>query len=170
MTDEERDLEREKGRLRKKRMRERKKLEDSRDGMTDAQIEYDKVEKVVRQRKKRQERNGKEHLYDNLMAKRGMRELREFGRLKIQYKKKKRTKDNQELWDHYWCQGGQFREVLEKNKPGLAAIFKERDEQFAKDQAEQRKKREKEREKQEKAMKSIQAQGSECSVAMRYSL
>ena len=79
MTDEERDLEREKGRLRKKRMRERKKLEDWRDGMTDAQIEYDKVEKVVRQRKKRQERNGKEHLYDNLMAKRGMRELREFG-------------------------------------------------------------------------------------------
>ena len=64
MTDEERELEREKGRLRKKRMRERKKLEDCRDGMVDAQMEYDKIEKVVRERKRMQERNGKEHLYD----------------------------------------------------------------------------------------------------------
>ena len=159
MTDEERELEREKGRLRKKRMRERKKLEDCRDGMVDAQMEYDKIEKVVRERKRMQERNGKEHLYDNLMAKRGMRELREFGRLRMKYKRKKRAKDNKELWDQYWCQGGQFRELLEKNKPDLAAIFKERDEKFVKDQAEQRKKREEERKKQEEIERTLDEKG-----------
>ena len=41
MTDEERNLERKKARLRMKRMREEKKLEDWTDGRTDVEIEYE---------------------------------------------------------------------------------------------------------------------------------
>ena len=77
----------------------------------------------------------------------------------MKYKRKKRTKDNIELWDHYWRQGGQFSELLEKNKPDLAAIFKERDEKFVKDQAEQRKKREEERKKQEEIERTLDEKG-----------
>ena len=167
MTDEERNLQREKVRIRLQKMRERKReetrhnlekqkskgefahkdrIQDWRDGRFDEEIEYDRIDSVVRQRRKRKERNGKEHLLDNLAAKRGMRELREKGRLKMECKRRKCKKDNEELWDQFWCQGGEYSKLLERRKPELAAHFKAKDEQFVKDWEEKEKEREKQKE------------------------
>ena len=49
--------------------------------MTDEEIEFDRIELLLRMRKHRQSRNGKEHLLDKLQAIRGMRLFREDGRL-----------------------------------------------------------------------------------------
>ena len=49
--------------------------------MTEAEKEYERVDNILMMRQKRQARDGKRHLLDNLKAKQGMRDLREKGRV-----------------------------------------------------------------------------------------
>ena len=49
--------------------------------MTATEIEYEQVYNLLKQRKSRQSRDGKAHLLDNLKAKKGMRDLKEIGRV-----------------------------------------------------------------------------------------
>ena len=45
--------------------------------MSDVKREYERIEQLIRNRKVRAERNGKEHLLDNLKAKKGMQKLKD---------------------------------------------------------------------------------------------
>ena len=65
--------------------------------MTATEIEYEQVYNRLKQRKSRQARDGKAHLLDNLKAKKGMRDLKEIGRLFAFMARGKREKDEEVL-------------------------------------------------------------------------
>ena len=48
----------------------------------DVKNEYERIEQLIRNRKVRAERNGKEHLLNNLKAKKGMQRFKDKGRIK----------------------------------------------------------------------------------------
>ena len=163
MTTEAKDLQREKNRKRmakrreekrerlesekvEKRIREVEALDDKarsqnneymrrrRKNMSGAEKEYDRIMQLLRNRKQRGDRNGKNHLLDNLEAKQGMRWFREDGRV-LKFKERLYYKKNEmEIWKMYWDLGEDFKKVL-----------KERNEEvFKKLEEEERKKKEEE--------------------------
>ena len=96
--------------------------------------EFKRIEQLLRNRKARADRNGKDHLLDNLEAKQGMRWFREDGRV-LKFKERLYYKKNEmEIWKMYWDLGEDFKKVL-----------KERNEEvFKKLEEEERKKKEEE--------------------------
>ena len=113
--------------------------------MNAAEIEFENVDNLLKMRQKRQERNGKAHLLDNLTAKQGMRDLRVFGRvIGIGHMRRaKREKDAEVLWWRFWIKGKKFKELLQVKQPETAAIMKEKEEMLNKE-AEERKRLEEE--------------------------
>ena len=95
---------------------------------TEAEVEYDKIESLLLKRAKRQKRNGKEHLLDNLKAKQGMRDLREIGPIKGRefMRRVTRVKDEDDIWYSYWIKGSDYEELLLKRRPDTAAKMHER--------------------------------------------
>ena len=66
-----------------------------RKGRNQAEIEYENVDIILKNRKTRKARDRKQHLLDNLRAKQGMRDLKEHGRVigKAFMRRAKRAKD-----------------------------------------------------------------------------
>lgn len=117
---------------------------------SDEEIEFDRIELLLRMRKHRQSRNGKEHLLDKLQAMRGMRLFREDGRLvqfseRFSYCKFKRNGLDLEefLWNQYYNEGPKSREVLKRKRPDVYNTIVERKEKERKLQ-EERDRKEKE--------------------------
>ncbi len=109
--------------------------------MNQAEIEYENVDNLLKMRHKRQARNGKEHLMDNLTAKQGMRDLRVLGRVTGigLMRRAKREKDEEVLWWRYWNRGKKFKELLQVKKPETAAAMKEKEEMLNKKEEERKK-------------------------------
>ena len=110
-----------------------------RKGRSEEVVEYYMIEDLLSRRRKRQLRNGKEHLLDNLAANRGMRlsRVREFMR------RKARDKDEEVVWQMYWKRGEKFQRYLDMAKPDMANLFRENEEN-AKKKKEERERKEKE--------------------------
>ena len=98
--------------------------------MSEAEKEFERVYNLLQMRDSREKRNGKEHLQDNLKAKRGMRDLREKGRVigKDFMMRGKREKDEEILWWSFWNKGKIFKDVLKDKKPETAEAMKEKEE------------------------------------------
>ena len=89
------------------------------------EIEFERIDLLIRMRKYRQSRNGKDHLLDNVIAKFGMRLLRQKGRLvdyseRISYEKKYDVE--KWLWWHYWNDSPKNKEILAKKLPDMYII------------------------------------------------
>ena len=108
-------------------------------GMTATEIEYEQVYNLLKQRKSRQSRDGKAHLLDNLKAKKGMRDLKEIGRVFAFMARGKREKDEEVLWWNFWTKGKQFKDILTNKQPEIAAKMLEK-ENLLKKKDEERKK------------------------------
>ena len=109
-----------------------------RKGRCEVEIEFDKIDTLLMMRKKRQERNGKEHLLDNLDATHGMRLLKEFGPMKGRdfMRRKAREKDEEVLWKMFWEKGQKYKNILENCKPDIAEMLKEKEETAKKEKEE----------------------------------
>ena len=112
-------------------------------GMTGAEVEYEQVYNLLKQRHARQSRDGKAHLLDNLKAKRGMRDLKEIGRVFAYMRRGKREKDEEVLWWRFWIKGQHYKDILTKKNPEIAARMSEKEE-FLKKKQEDREKLEEE--------------------------
>ena len=151
MSEEKKEVIREKDRLRKRKgtlakkacasERERNMLyrRRIRAGMKATEIEYEQIYNLLKQRKSRQSRDGKAHLLDNLKAKKGMRDLKEIGRVFAFMERGKREKDEEVLWWNFWIKGKQFKDILTKKQPEIAAKMLEK-ENILKKKDEERKK------------------------------
>lgn len=93
-----------------------------REGRSEAAHEYEIINNLLCMRKLRSSRNGKEHLLDNLQAKRGMRLIAEFGYKKPFHLKKFRDISEIELWKWFAKRGSSFYEILKEKKPNTAII------------------------------------------------
>ena len=98
-----------------------------RNGMTVAEIEYDQIYNRLRLRHSRQLRDGKAHLLDNLKAKKGMRDMKEIGRVFAFMERGKREKDEEVLWWIFWNKGKQFKDIVSKKNPEIAAKMIEKE-------------------------------------------
>ena len=98
---------------------------------SDEEFEYDRIDLLLKMRKHRQSRNGKDHLLDNLRSKQGMRLLRENGRL-IEYSQRnsyrKKQKVEELLWYYYYCEGTKQKEILAKKNPDVFKSIVENEE------------------------------------------
>ena len=153
MSQEKKDAIKEKDRLRKrKKVIEKKALTRNQErdndvlyrrrvraGMTAAEIEYEQAYNLLKQRKARQERDGKAHLLDNLKAKKGMRDLKEIGRVFAFMKRGKKEKDEEVLWWNFWSKGKQYKDVLTKKQPDIAAKMIEKEDILKKKDIERKK-------------------------------
>ena len=107
--------------------------------MSAVEIEYEQVYNLLKQRKSRQSRDGKAHLLDNLKAKKGMRDLKEIGRLFAFMERGKREKDEEVLWGNFWNKGKQFKDFLTKKQPEIAAKIIEKEDIMKKKDIERKK-------------------------------
>ena len=150
MTDEERNLQKEKNRVRmaKRREENKKRLKEEkeekrvshgrsldqeykrrrRSTLSKAVQEYERIMQLLRNRKARSKRNGKDHLLDNLEAKQGMRWLREDGRV-LKFKERLYyRKSEMEIWKIFYDLGSDYKEILkEKKKEVFEKIVEEED-------------------------------------------
>ena len=85
------------------------------------EIEYEQIYDLLRKRHSRQLRDGKAHLLDNLKAKKGMRDMKEIGRVFAFMERGKREKDEEVLWWSFWKKGKQFKDIVSKKNPEIAA-------------------------------------------------
>ena len=108
--------EREFNRLYKKKLR---------DGSSEADHEYEIIYNLLCMRNLREERNGKEHLLDNLDARKEMRNFRKFGPLKEFRERKLREIDELELWHQFSKKGVEYEKILIQKKPEMAQKVKE---------------------------------------------
>ena len=175
MTEEEKNLLKENNRLNKKKMREKKKEEQRLDkdkGFTSThrmqnwrknrspeEAEYIRIETLLMMRKTRQERNGKEHLLDNLDAKRGMRDLREIGPLDAYMQRRRGEIEEEQNWRKFHQRGDNYRALLGIKKPVLAKKFKEEEDEYWKEWVKSMEKDKKLREEREKREKELDEQG-----------
>ena len=114
---------------------------------SDEEFEYDRIDLLLKMRKHRQSRSGKDHLLDNLKSKKGMRLMREEGRL-IEYSernsyRKKAIVVEEWLWYYYYKEGPKNREILAKKNPDVYKAIVEKEERERK-LREEHEKREKE--------------------------
>ena len=93
--------------------------------------EFDRIDNLLTKRRMREERCGKLHLLDNLEAKRGMRDLRQYGPVKGNtfMKRASRDKDGEVIWRGFWDRGEAYQNCLLSEFPTLSAKFKEQDEE-----------------------------------------
>ena len=153
MSKEKKDVIKEKDRLRKrKRVLEKKALTRNQErdndvlyrrrvraSMTPAEIEYEQAYNLLKQRKSRQERDGKKHMLDNLKAKKGMRDLKEIGRVFAFMARGKREKDEDVIWWNFWNKGRQFKNVLTKKQPEIVTKMIEKEDILKKKDIERKK-------------------------------
>ena len=86
------------------------------------EIEFERIDLLIRMRKYRQSRSGKDHLLDNVIVKFGMRLLRQKGRL-VDYSERnsyeKKYDVEKWLWWHYWNDSPKNKEILAKKLPDV---------------------------------------------------
>ena len=78
--------------------------------------EFKRIEQLMRNRKARADRNGKDHLLDNLDAKIGMRDLKEFGRILKCTPRYYYKKSEMEIWKIFYDLGSDYKEILKEKK------------------------------------------------------
>ena len=128
---------------------------------SDVEIEFDRIDLLIRMREKRNKRDGKKHLLDNLASKKSMRELGEIGPL-IDFAnrdKSVRKRSEIEIWSIFWNRSKECSKFLEKKKPAIVEILKEnkrKKEEEEKDKEEERKRKE---EAHKKAIKDAMNEG-----------
>ena len=84
---------------------------------TEEEKEYGKLYQKHKKRESRAQRSGKEHLLENLRAKKGMKLLKEKGRLRDF--ERRATKNNTEMsdWKDFMKKGKTFSDLISKAKP-----------------------------------------------------
>ena len=119
------------------------------------EIEFDRIDALIRKREERRKRDGKKHLLDNLASKKSMRELGEIGPL-TDFANRDRSIRNRseiEIWTIFWSRTNECRKLLEKNRPEIAEILKEN---LRKKEEEKNKEEEEKKRKEESHKKAIQ--------------
>ena len=111
-----------------------------RKGRTEAEIEYENVDILLKNRQTRKARDGNQHLLDNLKAKQGMRNLKEHGRVvgRMFMRRAKRAKDEEVLWWSFWKKGKVYRDLLKEKRPETAELM-EAKEAYIQNKEEERK-------------------------------
>ena len=99
----------------------------SRNGQTEEERLFEAINRVIKMRKMRKNRNGRAHLLDNLWAKQDMRNMKENGRYKDYMKRKSQEKDEEILWRKFMNKGQTYKEVLEKKKPEVVELLEKKD-------------------------------------------
>ena len=87
-----------------------------RQNMKAPEKEFKRIEQLMRNRRARGERNGKDHLLDNLDAKRGMQDLKELGRLLKCEHRYYYKKSEMEIWKIFYDLGTEYKEILKEKK------------------------------------------------------
>ena len=105
------DTEKESNRLYKIRIRNER---------SEAAHEYEIINNLLCMRKLRMSRNGKEHLLDNLAAKRGMRLAADDGCIQPFQHRKSRDIKEIDLWREFAIRGTSYFEILYEKKPDMA--------------------------------------------------
>ena len=128
------DHEREFNRLYKVKMRE---------GQTNAAHEYEIINNLLCMRKLRNSRDGKDHLLDNLKAKRGMQLIKEVGFARTFQNRAFREIDEIVLWKYFVWRGKEFSDILSAKKPDMATkvlgIIEEQNRKYDELKAEEKK-------------------------------
>ena len=112
------------------------------------ELEFDRIEGLLRMREYRSFNDGKAHLLYNLAYKIGMRHLREWGRARDYMKHAAKNTDEEELWYRYWNRGGECKNIMLIKRPEMVQKMKQRDEN-AKREKEERHRIEEERQRRE---------------------
>ena len=99
-----------------------------RDNCSEEEAEFQKIQQLLSMRALREARNGKEHLLDNLKAKREMREFLKHGRSNTFEERSFRDIDEDTIWRKFWRAGAKFKSILEVKKPDIAKRIKEEEE------------------------------------------
>lgn len=109
---------------------------------TEPEKEYDKIVACLQKREKRQQRNGKKHLLENLSAKQGMRDFREIGPIKGRefMSRASREKDEEDIWYKFWMKGKDYKEILHKRRPDTATKMQQRYSEYVEKITDHRKK------------------------------
>ena len=74
-------------------------------------------------RKVRERRSDNELHLENLLAKNGMRTLRQLGNLKKFQQRNPRELDDETLWYRFWLKGIEYREILRTKLPEVSKLF-----------------------------------------------
>ena len=105
--------------------------------------EYEKIYNLLCMRKLREKRSGKEHLMDNKKARKGMRVLKDEGRLIPFQNREFREIKEVDIWLQFTFRGQEFKDILaEKNPAILSDIQNLIDEQNKEKAAEEAKRKE----------------------------
>ena len=145
MDNDEKEKDREKDRLRKRkestRVKEQIYLENERElnkaykikmrnARSEEQIEFDKLEYVIRKRDFRKRLDEDKHAQDKEKSKIGMAEFRSKGRIFDYNPRQVRDLDEKVLWTIFSQRGSKYNDLLQKLKPDMASeIIKEDDAQ-----------------------------------------
>ena len=127
---------------------------------SNVEIEFDRIDDLIRKREERRKRDGKKHLLDNLASKRSMRDLVEKGPI-IDFAdrdKNCRNRSEIEIWSIFWDRTKECRRLLEKKRPEVAEILKEN---MRKKEEEKKREVEEKKRKEEEHKKAIQDAVSE---------
>lgn len=153
LTEEAKAAQLEKDRLRKQKLRAEKleeewendKIKDreakrsARSRKSCSDMDFARIEMKHYMRKRRQLRDGKQHLLDNLKAKRGMKVLKDEGNLKEFERRNGGKRDEIRDWDMYYRACKSNADKLEANKPD---IVQELNEKIRKEKEKERKREE----------------------------
>ena len=91
-----------------------------------AQAGFDKIDKKHKMREKRKTRSGKEHLMQNLLAKKGMQMLETEGRI-VKFSRRSGGKPSETRdWENFLKRNKEFKHELETRKPDIVTILNEK--------------------------------------------
>ena len=123
MTLEEREKMNDKNRVRMKNLRdsldEEEKVEKRSAGKSKVEIEYLRLDKKHSMRKRRNSRSGKEHLIQNVQAKRGMALFENEGRMKKFSRRSGRKNDEMRDWEFFFRSDNNASRLLDNKKPDI---------------------------------------------------
>ena len=106
--------------------KEREKKRKARQKMSVAKAEFEKIDNKHKMREKRKARSGKEHLMQNLQAKKGMQMLETEGR-KVKFSRRSGGKQSETRdWENYSKRNKEFKHELEIRKPDIVTILNEK--------------------------------------------
>ena len=125
--------------------------EKMRTGRSDVEHEYEIVNNLISMRCMRNSRSGKDHLLDNLDAKRGMRKLKEEGRLRPFQQREFRELTEIDIWRRFVQRGKEYANILKNKNPKFSAYIEEMLAKEVKERIERyEQERQKEKEREEK--------------------
>ena len=90
---------------------------------TNAEKEFERLKLCLRMRKVRERRSDNELHLENLLAKNGMRTLRQLGNLKKFQQRNPRELDDETLWYRFWLKGIEYKEILRTKLPEVSKLF-----------------------------------------------